>query len=76
MNKKAKTAILNAFLEKVISKKEAKTLLQCEEKDILFKSVIYPDGTSKDEGPGDPSLIPLLEKAKIDYIRIKRKIIS
>lgn len=74
MTKERKIKILEALTSGYISKVEAKTLLSSQREIYLFKSIHHPNGQS--EKLGNHSLIPLLERAGIEFIHIHRKIIQ
>lgn len=74
MRQEQKIKILEALTSGYISKVEAKTLLSSQREIFLFKSILHPNG-QRDE-LGDHSLIPLLERAGIEFIHIHRKIIQ
>lgn len=76
MNKEDKKAVLKALLEKVISKEEAKELLESDIKDRIFKSVTYSTGDKIFLDYGNRSLIEVMNKAKVEFITINRRIIS
>jgi hypothetical protein len=76
MNKESKKAILIAISQGHISKVEAKKLLCLNTDKLIFRTTVYPDGRILNDGPCNPSLLPLLQKVGIDFIHIKRKIYS
>ncbi|UJP65536.1 hypothetical protein [Mongoliitalea daihaiensis] len=76
MNRDDKKAVLKAFSHGHISRDEAKTLINSDLDNPLFKNQIWPNGQIESLGDVDHALIPLLDKAGIEYIQINRIIIS
>ena len=76
MNKETKKSIFKALIQKRISKDEAKILLQLEPKDLIFRSEFDFSNLIEPICSDDQLLIQLLEKAKIEFIHIKRIKIS
>ena len=71
MNKEAKKAVLKSFCKGLISKEEVKILINWKMDNLLFKTLIYPNGESENLGPGNHLFLPLLEKLEIEFIHIK-----